>query len=214
MDARRSAFAAADAEASHGKLDLVPLQIAHFGRPLDKTFGVSGGGLVGDRVDNAEHVLGAMIDLAHEEVLPFLTLLAFGNILDHGRVAQWLAGLIANDVGRDPRPNRVSVFTDVALFYVENGQLSCNHASKQLAGAVAVVRMRDVEYRPREQIRLAVGHELAHCGVGAEEAAGFGVDLDLAYAADLEHGTECPLALTKQILRRLPPGGRPSKLRH
>src|SRR5258706_15898083 len=85
---------------------------------------------------------------------------------------------------------------------------------KQLAGAVAVVGMRDVQHGPGKQFRLAVAHELAHRRVGAEETAGFGVDLDLAYAADLEHGTECPLALTKQILRPLPPGGRPSKLRH
>src|SRR5260370_18288634 len=35
-----------------------------------------------DRVHNAEHVLGAMTDLAHEEVLLFLALLAFGNVLD------------------------------------------------------------------------------------------------------------------------------------
>src|SRR5260370_10108127 len=35
-----------------------------------------------DRVHNAEHVLGAMTDLAHEEGLLFLALLAFGNVLD------------------------------------------------------------------------------------------------------------------------------------
>jgi hypothetical protein len=34
------------------------------GEALDETFGVSGGRLVGDRVDDAEHVLGAMI--AHD----------------------------------------------------------------------------------------------------------------------------------------------------
>ena len=38
--------------------------------------------VVSDRVHDAEHVLGTMIDLAHEEVLPFLALLAFGNVLD------------------------------------------------------------------------------------------------------------------------------------
>src|SRR6266478_6322077 len=68
------------------------------GEALDEILGVSGGGLVSDRIHHAEHILGAMIDLAHEEVLPFLTLFAWGNILDHGCVAQWLAGLAANDV--------------------------------------------------------------------------------------------------------------------
>src|SRR6266446_2942245 len=52
------------------------------GEALDEIFGISGGGLVSDRVHNAEHVLGAMIDLAYEEVLLFLALLAFGNVLD------------------------------------------------------------------------------------------------------------------------------------
>src|SRR5260370_2350441 len=47
---------------------------------LDEIFGISGGGLVSDRVHDAEHVLGAMIDFAHQEVLFFLTLLAFGNV--------------------------------------------------------------------------------------------------------------------------------------
>src|SRR5262249_39606935 len=36
---------------------------------------------MGDRVHDAEHVLGAMIDFAHEEVLLFLALLAFSNVL-------------------------------------------------------------------------------------------------------------------------------------
>src|SRR6266478_1651454 len=53
-----------------------------FREPLDETFGISGGGLVSDRVDDAEHVLGAMIDFAHEEVLLFLALLALGDVLD------------------------------------------------------------------------------------------------------------------------------------
>src|SRR5262249_41769923 len=51
------------------------------GEALDEIFGISGGGLVSDRVDDAEHVLGAMIDFAHEEVLLFLALLAFGDVL-------------------------------------------------------------------------------------------------------------------------------------
>src|SRR5499427_395675 len=50
------------------------------GEALDEIFGVFCGGLVRDRVDDTEHVLGAMIDLAHEEVLPFLALLAFCDI--------------------------------------------------------------------------------------------------------------------------------------
>src|SRR5260370_11953612 len=52
------------------------------GEALDEIFGISGGGLVSDRVDNAEHVLGAMIDFAHEEVFLFLALLAFGDVLN------------------------------------------------------------------------------------------------------------------------------------
>jgi hypothetical protein len=51
------------------------------GEAFDEIFGISGRGLVSDRVHHAEHVLGAMIDLAHEEVLPFHALLAFGNVL-------------------------------------------------------------------------------------------------------------------------------------
>src|SRR5262252_6176336 len=52
------------------------------GEALDEIFGVFGGGLVSDRVDDAEHVLGAMIDLAHEEMLLLLALLAFGDVLN------------------------------------------------------------------------------------------------------------------------------------
>src|SRR6266853_626879 len=52
------------------------------GEALDEIFGILGGGLVGDRVHNAQHVLGAMIDFSHEEVLLLLVLLAFGNVLD------------------------------------------------------------------------------------------------------------------------------------
>src|SRR5215831_3344737 len=46
----------------------------------DEIFWIDGGGLASDRVHDAEHVLGAMIDFAHEEVLFFLALLAFGNV--------------------------------------------------------------------------------------------------------------------------------------
>jgi hypothetical protein len=45
------------------------------GEALDETFWVSGGCLVSDRVHDAEHILGAMINLAHEEMLFFLALL-------------------------------------------------------------------------------------------------------------------------------------------
>jgi hypothetical protein len=38
--------------------------------------------LVSDRVHDTEHILGAMADLAHQQALPFLALLAFGNVLD------------------------------------------------------------------------------------------------------------------------------------
>src|SRR5215475_6733278 len=51
------------------------------GEALDEIFRVSGGSLVSDRVDDTEHVLGAMINFAHKEVLLFLALLAFGDVL-------------------------------------------------------------------------------------------------------------------------------------
>src|SRR6266849_2028173 len=57
--------------------------------------------------------------------------------------------------------------------------------------------MRDVEYRAGDQFRLSVAHELAHRGVGAEETAAFGLDFDLADAADLEHRAERRFALAE-----------------
>jgi hypothetical protein len=53
------------------------------GEVFDEIFGISGGGLVSNRVHDAEHILGAMINLAHEELLPFLVLLAFRYVV-HG----------------------------------------------------------------------------------------------------------------------------------
>src|SRR5262249_24304335 len=57
------------------------------GETLDEILGIAGDSLVSDRVDDAEHVLGAMIDFAHEEVLfflplpaLFLALLALANV--------------------------------------------------------------------------------------------------------------------------------------
>jgi hypothetical protein len=47
---------------------------------LNKIFVVTGGELVRDRVHDAEHVLGAMVDFAREKVRLFLVFLAFGNI--------------------------------------------------------------------------------------------------------------------------------------
>src|SRR5262249_28257960 len=59
------------------------------GEALDEIFGMTGDGLVSDGVNDAEHVFGAMIDFAHEEMLFFLALpafflalLAFGDVLD------------------------------------------------------------------------------------------------------------------------------------
>jgi hypothetical protein len=59
------------------------------GEALDEILRRSGGGLVSDSVHDAENVLSAMIDLAHEELQLFLVrlalglaLLAFGNVLD------------------------------------------------------------------------------------------------------------------------------------
>src|SRR5215467_15862124 len=51
------------------------------GEALDEIFGIFGGGLVSDHVHDAEHVLGAMIDFAQQEVLPLLALPSFGNVL-------------------------------------------------------------------------------------------------------------------------------------
>jgi len=50
------------------------------GEALDEIFGIFSGGLVSDRVHNAEHVLGAVIDLTHQKVHLLLALLAFGNV--------------------------------------------------------------------------------------------------------------------------------------
>src|SRR5579871_314286 len=44
-----------------------------------------------DRVYNAEHVLGAMIDFAHEQVLLFVLMLAFGDILSGADQADGVA---------------------------------------------------------------------------------------------------------------------------
>src|SRR5262249_21427473 len=52
------------------------------GEALDEVFRTSGDSLVGNRVDDAEHILGPMIDLAHEEMLLLLALLAFGDVLN------------------------------------------------------------------------------------------------------------------------------------
>src|SRR5262245_35216369 len=102
-----------------------------------------------------------------------LYLLARGDILDHGHGAQRPAGLVAHDIGRHPYPNRRSVFTDVALFHVEDGHLSSEQAPAQCAVAFALVRMRDVPYRRGEQLRLAIAHKLAHRSIGVEKTAGF-----------------------------------------
>src|SRR5215475_8784327 len=62
--------------------------------------------------------------------------------------------------------------------------------------------MRDVLHRPGEQFLLAVAQELAHRGIGAEEAGASGLDLNFAYAAEIEHGTEC-----RFVLKTLPSPG-------
>jgi hypothetical protein len=41
------------------------------GEAFQESFGSSGSGLVSDRVHDTEHVLGAMIDFAHEELVSF-----------------------------------------------------------------------------------------------------------------------------------------------
>src|SRR5258708_39830111 len=66
-------------------------------------------------------------------------------------------------------------------------------------GVVAVVGMRDVEYRPVEQFHLSIAHELALRGVGAEEKAAVRLYFDLADAADIEHGPERRFALTESV---------------
>src|SRR5215470_3604121 len=47
----------------------------------DKVFRLTSRGLAGDCVYETEHILGAMIDLAHQETLPLLAVLAFRNVL-------------------------------------------------------------------------------------------------------------------------------------
>src|SRR4029077_13523610 len=66
--------------------------------------------------------------------------------------------------------------------------------------------MRDVEDCSTEQFCLTIPHELAHRGVGTEETAGFRLDLDLAYAADIEHGAECLFAPAQSGFIFLPLG--------
>src|SRR5262249_31112882 len=51
------------------------------GDALDVIFGTIGDGLVSHSIHYAEHVPGAMIDLAHEEVLFLLAQLAFCNVV-------------------------------------------------------------------------------------------------------------------------------------
>src|SRR5262245_14963955 len=57
--------------------------------------------------------------------------------------------------------------------------------------------MRDIEYRPGEQFRLAVAEELTHRGIDAEQTGVFGIDFDDAYTAGIKHGTECHFALAE-----------------
>src|SRR5215467_5099078 len=67
------------------------------GEAFDEMFGISGGGLASDCVHDTKHVLGTMIDLAHEEVLSFLALLAFGNVLsstDHADGVSLVGGTL------------------------------------------------------------------------------------------------------------------------
>jgi hypothetical protein len=51
------------------------------GEAPDVILGTSSDGLVSDSIHDAEHVPGAMVDLAHEEVLLLLTQLAFRNVV-------------------------------------------------------------------------------------------------------------------------------------
>jgi hypothetical protein len=53
-----------------------------------------------------------------------LRLLSRVEILDHSYVAQQPTRPVANDVHRYARPDCGSVFTDVALFHIESGQLT------------------------------------------------------------------------------------------
>src|SRR5262249_24337300 len=63
------------------------------GEARDEVFRLRSRNLTGDCLYETKHVLGAMIDLAHEETLPFLALLTFGNILHDANDARgpWLA---------------------------------------------------------------------------------------------------------------------------
>src|SRR5258708_17325940 len=75
------------------------------GEGVNEIFGTSGGGLMSNRVNDAEHVLGAMIDLAHEEVLVLLALFAFGNVLDGAAEAH----------GPAPRSGTLKISKSVSL---------------------------------------------------------------------------------------------------
>src|SRR5258708_26533107 len=143
-----------------------------------------------------------------------LRLLAGANVHDHGHAAQGPAGLVADDVGRHPRPNHISVLADIALFHIENRQLSDEQASNQRAVALALVRMGDVECRRGKQFLLTIAHELTHRSVGAEEAAGLTLGFDLAHAAHVKHGPEPRLALAESGFRSPAPGGGRPQLSH
>jgi hypothetical protein len=59
--------------------------------------------------------------------------------------------------------------------------------------------MRNVGHSPGEQFRLAVSQELAHRSIDAEETGASRFDLELAYAADIEHGTERGFVLKARL---------------
>jgi hypothetical protein len=70
-------------------------RLSALGEAFHEVFGSPA--LVRDRVHDAEHVLGTMTDLAHQEVLPFLALFAFGNVLsgtDHADGASLVRGAL------------------------------------------------------------------------------------------------------------------------
>jgi hypothetical protein len=65
------------------------------------------------RVEGKLHTIFARLQV-------LLSLLSCVEILDHGYVAQWPAGRVADDVHRRSCPNCFSVLADVALFHVED----------------------------------------------------------------------------------------------
>src|SRR5258706_3880290 len=199
--------------------------MAGLGQALGEIFGMSGGGLVSDRVDDAEHVLGAMIDFAHEEVFLFLALFAFGNVLSSATKTQ------------DPslRPDTFKIREPVTLYPADRAVLPPNPE------LVVDVRLRiggiegrlAVRPKPLRIVRIHPIHDLTdRYLIGGKIENFLSPRIHRDYAAvwivlpPPELGCikselqaifahlQLIFARPQVVLRRLPPRGGPSNLPH